>query len=240
MKEMVVDTPQQGGAQIADAIVVLLASKPDALLCLAAGHSSLPVFEQLVAAKKRGADFSRARFVGLDEWLGVPPDSEGSCHSFLHRNLFGPLGIKEEQICLFNSLCDDPEAECGRIETHIDRCGGIDFMLLGLGLNGHLALNEPGASFELGAHVAPLSQTTKEVAPKYFSGEMPPLTHGLTLGIRNILAARSIYLGVFGAHKRQVVQALRDGAVTEQMPASALKNCPHALLVLDREALPQT
>ncbi len=239
MKEIVTQTAREGAAVITEAILKLLEQKPDALLCLAAGHSSLPVFERLIAARQSGADFSRVRFVGLDEWLGVDPANQGSCHDFLHRSLFAPLGIEAGQICLFNPLCDDPEGECRRIEAHIESCGGIDFMLLGLGMNGHLGLNEPGDAFEQGAHVVPLSQTTREVAPKYFSGDMPALTHGMTLGIRNILAARCIHLGVFGTHKRQAVQALRQSGVGPHFPASALKDCPHSLLVLDQEAQPQ-
>ncbi len=194
MKRIVADTAAQGAAITAQAILALLRQKPDALLCLAAGHSSLPVFDQLLAAKDSGADFSRARFVGLDEWLGVSPGNTGSCYSFLHRSLFALLGIGQQNICLFDALCTDPQTECTRIEKQIENWGGIDFMLLGLGLNGHLGLNEPGDRFENGAHVAPLSKTTLEVAPKYFAGELPPLTHGITLGIRNILAARSIHL----------------------------------------------
>lgn len=239
MKQFVLDTPQQGADVVVDAILSLLAEKPNALLCLAAGHSSLPVFEGLLAAQRAGrADFTRARFVGLDEWLGVTPACEGACCNFLQRSLFTPLGITPAQLCLFDPLCTDPAAECARVEQYISACGGIDFMLLGMGMNGHLALNEPGDSFENGAHVAPLSDTTKSVAPKYFTADMPPLTHGITLGIRNLLAAHCIYLTIFGAHKKAVVQTLLHSERTEAFPASVLLAAPQANLVLDRAALP--
>ena len=236
MKQFVSSTETEGAAYTADAILRLLAEKPDAVLCLAAGHSSLSVFAALVQAQQRGTDFSRVRFIGLDEWVGVSPAQSGSCANFLHRHLFSPLGIKPQQIRLFDALAQDPEAECTAVEAVIDAWGGIDFLLLGMGMNGHLALNEPGEPFAKGAHVAPLAQTTKEVATKYFSADMPPLTHGVTLGIANLIAARCIFLTVFGAHKQPVVQTLLASPVSEAFPASVLHRCPHATLVLDAAA----
>ncbi|MEE0698207.1 MAG: hypothetical protein U0M53_08120, partial [Oscillospiraceae bacterium] len=110
MKFFIFDTQEEGGACAARRICQLVSEKPDAMLCLAAGHSSLPVFSALVAASKEGeADFSKARFVGMDEWLGVPPENEGSCANFLRRSLFGPLGVSEDQICLFDAMTSEPE-----------------------------------------------------------------------------------------------------------------------------------
>ncbi len=236
MKNMIFDSPQQGGAYTAAAIAEIVRANPTALLCLAAGHSSLPVFEGLICEQKNGVDFSQVRFVGLDEWVGVSPDNMGSCANFLWRSIFTPLGIKPENVRLFDALATSPDEECSAIEDHIRDCGGMDFLLLGMGMNGHLALNEPGDSFENRAHVVALDQKTISVAPKYFSGDMPPITHGMTLGIKSLIMARVIHLTVFGEKKSEVVKELMSCDVGEGMPASALKNCPHATLVLDKSA----
>lgn len=172
MKKLVFDTAELAADHAADTVAALLAQKPDAVLCLAAGHTSLPVFEAFL---RRGLDFSRARFVGLDEWVGVGPEVKGSCASFLERNFFSKANVRRENIRLFNALARDLDAECATVERQIGAWGGIDYLLLGMGMNGHLALNEPGDSFEHTAHVAELSETTKTVAPKYFAADMPPL-----------------------------------------------------------------
>lgn len=240
MTEQIFETDLQAAEYTVSIIETLIREKPNAVLCLAAGHTSLPVFEGLIkAAEKKYIDFHKVRFIGLDEWLGVGADSDGSCASFLHKNLFDRLAITSEQLCLFNGKAQDPEAECKRVETAIEYWGGIDFTLLGMGMNGHLALNEPGDSFSSGAHITDLDATTKSVAPKYFSADMPPLEHGITLGIKNILHARLIHLTIFGAHKKDAVTRLLSAEIHNNLPASILKSCDHAVLVLDRAAYGQ-
>lgn len=237
MKRQIFDSEKLAAEYVVAAIETIVAGKPDALLCLAAGHSSLPVFAHLIeAAEQKRICFDRVSFVGLDEWLGVSAKADGSCASFLHKNLFDPLHICPEQICLFNGTATDPVAECARIEDYIEHRGGIDYILLGMGMNGHLALNEPGDSFRNGAHITDLDATTKSVAPKYFSADMPPLEHGITLGIQNIIKSSLIHLTVFGEHKKSAVGKLFTTEIHNDFPASILKNCEHAVLILDQMA----
>ena len=239
MEQKQFSTPEAAAAWIAARVCTVLRRRPDALLCLAAGHTSLPVFAALAAAQARGeADFARARFVGMDEWLGIDPQNYGSCRSFLQRGLLDPLAIAPQQVCLFDSLCADPAAECARVDAFIERCGGIDWLLLGMGMNGHLALNEPGSAPDARARAVPLSATTLQVAPKYFDGGMPPLTQGITLGPAELLAAREICLAVFGAHKRAAVRRLLSGPMGPDFPASLVRRCPQAVLALDDAANP--
>ncbi|MDR2159789.1 MAG: glucosamine-6-phosphate deaminase [Treponema sp.] len=234
MKTIIFESPEAAAGHAADTLASLLAAKPGALICLAAGHSSLPFFDAVVG---RNLDFSGARFVELDEWLDIPPETPGSCASFMRNNFFSPLGVREDQLCLFDPLAEDPAEECRRVERQIGRWGGIDYLLLGMGMNGHLALNEPGAGFAGGVRVAPLSRTTLEVAPKYFPAGMPPITRGITLGIANILGARRIQLLVSGPHKRDIVRRLRSAAKPgPELPASALLDADQAELLLDRAA----
>jgi 6-phosphogluconolactonase/glucosamine-6-phosphate isomerase/deaminase len=234
MQTTIFESAEEAAGHAADTLGAVLMAKPEALVCLAAGHSSLPFFD---AALGRGLDFSRVRFVELDEWLDIPPETPGSCASFLRNNFFARAGIREEQLCFFDPLTKDPEEECRRVQRQIDQWGGIDYLLLGIGMNGHLALNEPGTGFAEGARVARLSQTTLEVAPKYFPAGMPPISRGITLGIADILAARRIQLLVSGPHKRDIIRRLRSAAGPDpEFPASALLEADQAELLLDRAA----
>ncbi|MDR2740741.1 MAG: 6-phosphogluconolactonase [Treponema sp.] len=232
MQTIIFESPREAAAHAADTLASILAAKPDALLCIAAGHSSLPFFD---AALEKGLDFSEVRFVELDEWLGISPDTPGSCTLFMQNNFFSRIGVREDQLCLFNPLTENPEEECRRVERQIDLWDGIDYLLLGMGMNGHLALNEPGAGFTAGARAVTLSQTTLEVAPKYFPAGMPPITGGITLGIANILTARRIQLLVFGTHKQEIVRRLRTATGPDpELPATALLNADHAELLSDK------
>ncbi|MDR2245401.1 MAG: 6-phosphogluconolactonase [Treponema sp.] len=234
MKTIIFESPEEAAGYAADTLGAVLKTKPEALICIAAGHSSLPFFD---AVLERGLDFSGARFVELDEWLDIPPGTPGTCTSFMRNNFFFRIGVREEQLCLFDPLTENPAEECRRVEGQIDRWGGIDYLLLGMGRNGHLALNEPGSGFAEGARAVPLSQTTLEVAPKYFPAGMPPITEGITLGIADILASRCIQLLVLGTHKREIVRRLRAVAGPDpELPATALLDADQAELLLDRAA----
>ena len=239
MKLRIFDTKEQAAVCAADTVEGILNKKPDAVLCLAAGHTSIPIFDELAG---RRTDFSRARFIGLDEWAGVPAGQEGSCAWFLEKNFFSRVNAKRENISLFDGMARDLEAACQDMEERLSLWGGIDYLLLGMGMNGHLALNEPGDGFVRKAHPVTLSQTTIHVAPKYFPGGMPPITEGVTLGIGTLLGAGKIQLAVFGAHKKEGVKRLLELSQKPdtRFPASALYLADAAELLLDGEAADQS
>lgn len=225
--------------EIAEEIIKMLegviAEKKDALLCLAAGHTSLPVFSRMTAAKEEGRiDFSRCRFVGLDEWGGLGCGDDGSMIDFMYKNLFEPLGTEENRIIFFDGKAD-LLAECGRIDAYVRASGGIDFMLLGMGMNGHLGLNEPGTSFELNSHVVLLDSTTKAVARKYFS-ERPALRDGITLGMKDIGEAKRVALVVTGTEKREIAAGFLKTPITPKFPATFLKSLIGCSVFFDKAA----
>ena len=234
MKTSIFETETEAAAYAAQGAAKILSEKPTALFCLAAGHSSLPFFKAAIAMN---LDFSGARFVEVDEWLELPLDAPGSCAGFLHINFFSKINAQKENICLFDSMTTDSDAECRRITDRIAAWGGIDYLLLGMGLNGHLALNEPGCDLNGSAHVSPLAKATLETAPKYFGGKMPPIKSGITLGLADIKAARLIHLLVLGNHKQEVYQRLRSYTKpNSDLPASALLDTKQTELILDRAA----
>lgn len=220
-------------------IMRVVLEKPDAVLCLATGETPLGVYAEFVRqAKMQRIDISGIRFVALDEWVGIPPSNPGSCHYFLHRHLFQPLQIDPRQIHLFDGMATDLQDVCTRMDAHLSELGGIDFLLVGIGVNGHIGFNEPGTSFDLHAHVAELAPVTKTTAQKYFQGETV-LEKGLTLGIRQIMDARTVVLMANGARKTDIIQAAIEQPVSESVPASVLQQHPNSLFFLDAEAAAQ-
>ena len=163
-------------------ILGLISNKPDAVLCLAAGDTPSLAYRLLRdMAVEEQVDFSKCTFVGLDEWIGIAPDNRGSCHYFLTNNLFIPLGIKPSQINLFDALSNDPVSECRKMDDTIRTKGGIDLMLVGVGMNGHIGFNEPGVPMNRYAHVVELDAVTTSVGQKYFK-QSTTLEKGITLG----------------------------------------------------------
>ncbi|HHY82904.1 MAG TPA: glucosamine-6-phosphate deaminase [Clostridiales bacterium] len=221
--------------KIAQEIAEVVKAKPNALLCLAAGHTSLGVFDEMVALARDGAVFfDRCIFVGLDEWAGKGIGDDGSCIGFMKANLFDRLGIKDENIVFFNGN-GDLSAECSRVDKFIENNGPIDYIMLGIGMNGHLGLNEPGTSFDLYSHVVELDETTKTVGQKYFS-QHTQLSGGITMGMLHFRDAKRVVLMANGSKKAEIIKKLWESEPNEAVPASYLKKLNHASLYLDSDA----
>ncbi len=221
---------------MADLIASVVREKPDSLLCLPAGDTPARTFDLLAAQAAEGSlDCGRVRFVGLDDWLGVPFESEGSCRGFLSRRLFQPLGIPESRIIFFDGTAADPERECARVGRQLREIGPIDLAVLGLGMNGHIGLNEPGIDPEVGPHVVQLDEVTRNTALKYFSSKVP-LEYGITLGIRQVMESRTVALMVSGSRKARVLQQALEGPISSDVPASLLRVHPDFRLYADVEA----
>ncbi len=223
-------------AQAATEIIELVKQKPDAVLCLASGDTPRLTYSMMAKmARDQGVDFKRCTFIGLDEWMGIPPDNEGSCHYFLQHQVFGLLNISSNHIHLFDGLSANPEEECRKMDKTISDLGGIDLMVVGIGMNGHIGFNEPAESFGQYSRVVDLGESTKLVGQKYFS-EQTSLTRGITLGLNHLLESKKAILVANGTKKAGVVRKALKEKITPHLPASILRNHSNSLVILDRAA----
>lgn len=226
---------------IADEIAADLAENPKQLLCIAAGHTSLGIFEHLIHDFKEGKiDFSQAAFVAMDEWLHMSDKTTESCGYFLRKNFLEYVNYKPENVRLWDGTLVDTEKECRDVEAFIREKsvhGAIDYLVLGSGMNGHLALNEPGTSFASTAHTTALDSVTCQVGQKYFT-DGASLTGGITLGIENFRQAKRTVLAINGTRKAPILKKLLNcSAPSEELPVTALLTFENAALYYDQEAL---
>lgn len=220
----------------ADEILEAVRKNPTATLCLASGDT--PRLAYTLLAKKAIAnniDFLRCTFVALDEWMGIPPDNAGSCQFFLRHFLFDPLQIPESNVHFFDALSVAPQEECNKMNDVIHRKGGIDLMVVGIGMNGHVGFNEPGQSFQQYAHVVDLDETSKVVGQKYFR-ETTLLSKGLTLGLKHMLEARKVLLIASGLKKAQIIKKTVEEKISPQIPSTSIRSHANGYLMLDEEA----
>ena len=222
------------GRYLADKIADIVRAKPDALISIAAGTSSFPVFDALKAKVKAGElSFSQATFFGMDEWCGLPQDADGAMADFLHRHFLDEVDFKET--FLFDGMAD-PQAECVRAEEFLAARGVFDVIVFGIGVNGHVALNEPGIDPALHTHVAEVASVTATVARKYFEKEAPLLTAGVTIGLANAAEAKAVWLVANTPVKRDAVEKIEAltaaGTPTNQVPASLVTALPQTELLV--------
>lgn len=218
---------------VADEIIRLVKSKPDAVLCLASGDTPRLTFNLMTKkAADDKIDFTRCTFIGLDEWVGIPPENEGSCHYFLHHHVFGPLHISSNHIHLFNALSKDLEQECRQMDSIIAAKGGIDLILVGVGMNGHIGFNEPGVSPDHYAHVVQLDEATRTVGQKYFR-QHTSLSYGITLGLNHLLEARKAIMIANGTKKADVIRKALEEDIAPSLPASIMRKHANGFVMLD-------
>lgn len=231
-------SPGRAATALARDIARGLAAHPGLVLGLPTGRTPLPMYRQLVNLHRNGdADFSRASTFNLDEFVGVAPGDPGSYRSFMERELFGQLNIAPQRIHFLDGSAPDLAAECLRYERAIRRAGGIDLLLLGLGVNGHIGFNEPSDGLEGQTHVARLAPTTRQANAAMFAGRRGGVPRrALSMGIGTILRARRIVLLATGSAKAEAVRKLVLGTITTRMPASLLQVHPAAEVWLDADA----
>jgi len=232
----VFDTADQLAQHTARHIAALLQTKPDATLCLASGDTPIATYHALVELAQTGhANVNECTFVGLDEWVGFGPTDQGSCSFYLYRDLFAPLRLRPEQIQYFDAKATNLGRECQRIDDFIRSRGGLDLLLVGVGLNGHIALNEPGTPFTYYCHVSNLAETTIQVGQKYFATPTE-LNQGITLGLQHLMDAHEVILMATGQRKAPVIRQALQGPVAEEFPASIIQQHPNAHVWIDAEA----
>lgn len=213
-----------------------LRRRPDGLLSFAGGETPLGTVHAFADLVNRDeVDISRAHYTSLDEWVGLSNTDEGSCGLFNNQELLARLEKPFAACHIINGAAADMEAERDALNAYFAQYGPLTVSVLGIGMNGHLGFNEDGVSFDLDAHIVPLSETTKRVMSKYFGEKFHP-THGISQGIRQIMAAERVILIANGAHKADIIQKALTGPVTSAVPASVLQRHPNCYAVLDEAA----
>lgn len=220
----------------AEIVAEQVKKRPDGLISFPGGDTPLGmvhVFADMVNEGK--VDISRTHYVSLDEWVGLSGEDEGSCGLFNQQNLLSRLQHPFAGTHIINGAAEDIESERIALNDYISQYGPLDVSVLGIGMNGHLGFNENGVDFDLDAHIIPLSETTRKVMTKYFGEKFHP-THGISQGIRQIMAAKTVILIANGAHKAEILKKAVHGPVTNEVPASVLQNHPNCYVVADEAA----
>ena len=238
MKLISVKNRSEAGKCAAKMIIDLIAKKPNATLGLATGSSPETTYAELTDAYERGeVSFSSVSTVNLDEYVGLCGSHPQSYRYFMEEKLFSKVNIKRENTHLPNGMANDLTAECERYNEVIRSLAPIDIQLLGIGHNGHIGFNEPSEFFTENTHVVDLSTSTIEANSRFFPTESDVPKRAITMGIGQIMAAKSIILLAFGEEKSAILHTALTGDVTPTCPASVLQHHPNLTLIADTAAL---
>ncbi len=222
-------------ANIISAQVII---KPDCVLGLATGSTPEGTYKQLVEWYKKGdLDFSKVKAVNLDEYKGLSKDNDQSYAYFMRKHLFDHVNIDLNNTFIPNGLEADSKKECARYNEVIKSLGGVDLQLLGIGGNGHIGFNEPGEAFEKETHCVKLTDDTIKANSRFFASLDLVPKFAYSMGIKNIMQAKSILLVASGKSKAEALYKAIYGEIVPSVPASILQLHNNVTIVADDDAL---
>ncbi len=215
-------------------VISQVLAKPESVLAFPTSTTPLGLYAHLShLVCLRLVDFSPIKVFALDEFLGLPPDRPCSFRSYMKNHVWDPLRLPPERCHIPSSSTHDPDQECLRYDQAIEQAGGLDLAVLGLGLNGHIALNEPGTPWNARTHVAQLAPQTREEHAATFGGLENVPKQAITMGIFTLMHAQKILLLVSGQRKAEILARALRGPVTPEVPASVLQLHPNLTVIAD-------
>lgn len=218
-----------------------LQQQPALRLCLPSGNTPIPLYAALVdAVRRRQLSFRDAQIFALDEYGGLAADDPGRCVNMLRHHLVDRIDLPPAQFHFLDTLRPDLAAVCAEFEERL--AGGLALTLLGIGLNGHLGLNEPGSPADSRTRRVELHPESTHAARSYVKGSQLP-TWGATIGMLELLASQEVWLLASGPTKAAIVERLIKGqgpgaapTPDASLPASLLLSHPRCWLWVDPAA----
>ncbi len=238
IKIISVQNYQEMSRTAAKIVIEAVKAKPTTVLGLATGSTPIGLYEELILDHQNNqTSYEQISTFNLDEYIGLDENHPKSYARFMREKLFNQINIKPENTHIPSGIATSPAEECNHYETLINQAGGIDLQILGIGTNGHIGFNEPGTPFTSRTHVTELAKATVQANARFFTSITDVPTQSITTGIETILSSKKIVLLANGKDKAPALQALIEGSITEDMPASALRGHQDVTIIADIEAL---
>lgn len=233
----VVDDYETLSDRAAEVVIKQIRKKPDSVLGFATGETPKGLYERLIEAhESRGLDFSKVTTFNLDEYVGLPPEHEQSYAHYMWSNLFDHVNVTPSRVHIPHGMADNVDEHCQWYERRIEKAGGIDLQILGIGANGHIAFNEPGSSLGSRTRIKTLtSKTVEDNARNFDDPEMVP-EYAITMGVGTIMEANEILFLANGERKAEAMKKTLEGHITAMVPASMVQMHRFAHVVIDQAA----
>jgi glucosamine-6-phosphate deaminase len=239
----VFNNPTEASLSVAQRIANIIRTKQqvneNAVIGLATGATPIEVYDELVRLhKEEGLSFKNVITFNLDEYYPMQPDADQSYVSFMNAHLFDHIDIDRNNINIPDGTLklEDIPAFCLEYEKKIERLGGLDMQILGIGRTGHIGFNEPGSAPNSGTRLVTLDDLTRRDAAKDFGGKSFVPTKAITMGIGTIFRAREIILMAWNRKKASIIRKAVEGEMSSEVPATYLQLSDHVEFILDREA----
>lgn len=236
MKVIITENYEEMSKKAAEIIIDVVKNNPNAILGLATGSSPIGMYDNMAKDhRENGTSYKNVKSVNLDEYVGLTADHDQSYAYFMRTNLFDKIDIDLKNTNLPCGSAPDAQKECDRYNALLETMKQ-DVQVLGLGSNGHIGFNEPGTPLESVTHLVDLTENTIKDNSRLFNSIDEVPRQALSMGIKNIMQAKSILMVVSGKNKAAAVKGMVKGEVTPDLPASVLQLHPFVTIVCDKDA----
>ncbi len=236
MKVIIVENYEEMSVKAAEILTDIVKKNPKAVLGLATGSSPIGTYQNMAKDhRENGTSYKDVVTVNLDVYVGLTPDHDQSYAYFMYENLFKNIDVKLENTNLPSGSAKDLQAECDRYNALLETYQQ-DVQVLGLGSNGHIGFNEPATPFGSVTHLVDLTESTIKDNSRLFASIDEVPRQALSMGIKNIMNAKSILVVVSGKNKAKAVYGMVKGEVTPDLPASVLQLHPFVTVICDKDA----
>ena len=236
MKVIITENYEEMSKKAAEIIIGIVKENPNAILGLATGSSPIGTYENMAKDhRENGTSYKNVKSVNLDEYVGLTADHDQSYAYFMRTNLFDKIDIDLKNTNLPCGSAPDAQAECDRYNALLETMKQ-DVQVLGLGSNGHIGFNEPGTPFGSVTHLVDLTENTIKDNSRLFNSIDEVPRQALSMGVKNIMQAKSNLMVVSGKNKAVAVKGMVKGEVTPDLPASVLQLHPNVTVVCDKDA----
>ncbi|NLB80931.1 MAG: glucosamine-6-phosphate deaminase [Clostridiaceae bacterium] len=224
--------------QAANIVAQQIKNKPQSVLGLPTGSTPLGLYKSLIKMNKENTlDFSGVITFNLDEYYPISRDNAQSYYYFMHDNLFNHININKQNVHILNGEATDPQEECTNYESAIEKAGGIDLQVLGIGQNGHIGFNEPGNTLKSTTNLTDLTPNTIDVNSRFFEKIEDVPKKSLTMGIGSIMKSKKIILLASGVEKANAISELLKGDITTANPSTLLNAHRDVTIIVDNAAM---
>ncbi|MGX3066085.1 glucosamine-6-phosphate deaminase [Ursidibacter arcticus] len=208
------------------------------VLGLPTGGTPQKTYKELIKLYQAGeVSFKNVVTFNMDEYVGLPKEHPESYHTFMHENLFNHIDIQPQNINLLDGMAEDVDAECERYEEKIRSYGKIHLFMGGVGVDGHIAFNEPASSLSSRTRIKTLTEDTLIANSRFFNNDVNQVPKfALTVGVGTLLDAEEVLILVTGHNKALALQACVEGPVNHLWTISALQLHRRAIVVCDEPA----
>jgi len=213
------------------------ANKPF-VLGLPTGSSPLGMYKELIKLNKADkVSFKNVVTFNMDEYVNIPEDHPESYHSFMWNNFFGHIDILKMNVNILNGNAKDLHEECEQYEKKIEKTGGINLFVGGIGPDGHIAFNEPGSSLASKTRIKTLTKDTIIANSRFFGGDVNKVPKtALTVGVATVLGAKEVLIIVNGHGKARALRHAIEESINHLWTVSSLQLHPSGIIVCDEDA----